>query len=618
MVDRGYGVESATGSVTGTRSNRQAARDAEGAGSGNRLHGLLDKVLGNFNRLHNGNRYWPDLREIRTNTLNESLKREIEARKLSEVEFRNQERQLETLVERRTQKLAEINERIQLIMNSTAEAIIGFNRAGVCEFCNRAALELLGCDRDDRLLGRGTQDLPFHLTGGPSAEPSDRLNLELAIRDGRPAHGKDAMLWRHDGRSIPVEFWVRPTYRDEELTGAVVTFLDSTERFEAEFATREIAAKAAAYLEASTAAIILLDCEGRIGLMNESACRLLDCAPDEMIGADWLRTFVPSNHLPAARRKFAARIAGERVEDDAELEQLRTRRGDIRYVRCQVTDLHDSSGHLDGLVYSIEDRTGLRDVESQLEQAQKLKSLGQLTGGIAHDFNNLLQIIYGNAQLLEIELDSGKPQIEAIMNAADRGADLVHRLLAFASRQRLSPQRIEVGALVTNMVALLRGAFPKNIEIVCDVDGSAAFAKADPAQVENALLNLAVNARDAMSGGGTLTISCRRVVVEDTDIAGTRDARAGNFVELLVTDTGKGISARALKHIFEPFFTTKQIGEGSGLGLSTVYGFAVQSGGFVKAVSEFGNGASIGFYLPVVEPDRSDYPLSDTVVRAAG
>ncbi len=525
---------------------------------------------------------------------------------------------LETLVERRTEKLAEINERIQLIMNSTAEAVIGFNRAGICEFCNRATLELLGFDRDDRLLGRSYRELPFHLTGGPPEAWGHNLNLEFAIRNGKPTHGKDAMLWRHDGRSIPVEFWVRPTYREQELTGAVVSFLDITERLEAESATREIAAKAAAYLEASTAAIILLDCDGRIGLMNESAGRLLDCAPDEMIGADWLRSFVPSNHLPAARRKFAARVARESVEDHEELEQLRTRRGDIRYVRCQVTDLHDSSGHLDGLVYSIEDRTGLRNVESQLEQAQKLKSLGQLTGGIAHDFNNLLQIIYGNAQLLDLEANAGKAQIDAIMKAADRGAGLVHRLLAFARRQRLSPQRIEVVALVTNMVALLRGAFPKNIEIVCDVNGSAAFTKADPAQVENALLNLAVNARDAMPGGGTLTISCRCVTVEDTDMAGTREARTGDFVELLVTDTGKGVSERALKHIFEPFFTTKQIGEGSGLGLSTVYGFAIQSGGFVKAVSESGNGASIGFYLPAMEAGSSGYTVPDAAVRAAG
>ncbi len=550
--------------------------------------------------------------------LNVSLQREIEAHRQTEIKLQNQERQLETLVERRTRRLDESNARIQLLMDSTAEAIIGFNQAGVCEFCNRASLELLGCEGDAELLGTAGRDLPFHLTSERQTVSGDGLNLESAIRDGAPVHVKEAMLWRHDGRSTPVELWIRPTRRDGELAGAVVTFLDISDRIEAESATREVAAKAAAYLEVSTAAIILLDCEGRIGLMNDSACRLLDCEANEMMGADWFRTFVPSNHLPAARRKFAARIAGEPEEDGEELEQLRTRKGDIRYVRRQVTELRDSSGHVDGFVYSIEDRTGLRDVESQLEQAQKLKSLGQLTGGIAHDFNNLLQVIYGNAQLLEIETESGKSQIEAIMNASSRGADLVQRLLAFARRQRLSPQRIEVGDIVRDMVELLRGAFPKNIEIVCNLDGPAAVAKADPAQVENALLNLAVNARDAMPGGGILTISCRKVTVDDPDIEGFRDARKGDFAELLVTDTGHGISEKALKHIFEPFFTTKEIGEGSGLGLSTVYGFAVQSGGFVKAVSEFGAGTSIGFYLPAIEADAVRLSESLAVARAAG
>jgi len=272
------------------------------------------------------------------------------------------------------------------------------------------------------------------------------------------------------------------------------------------------------------------------------------------------------------------------------------------------------------VIYAIEDITERAWAEEQLRQAQKMQAVGQLTGGVAHDFNNLLAIVLGNAELLSGKVGEDDPKLQAVMRAATRGAELTQRLLAFSRIQTLQPQVIDVDALVGSMTSLLSRTLGETIEIETRLAPRLWNATADPGQVENALLNLAINARDAMAGGGKLTIECANAVLDEAYVAVNPEARTGDYVVLAVSDTGSGMSAEVQAHAFEPFFTTKEVGQGSGLGLSMVYGFAKQSGGQVTIYSEEGQGTAVKLYLPRAQgaAKAEDVPPSEEVPQGRG
>jgi signal transduction histidine kinase len=251
----------------------------------------------------------------------------------------------------------------------------------------------------------------------------------------------------------------------------------------------------------------------------------------------------------------------------------------------------------------------------QLRQAQKMEAVGQLTGGIAHDLNNILTVITGTIEILA-EAVAGQPQLVAIARmieeAAARGGDLTQRLLAFARKQPLQPCEVDVNSLVMEAANLLRPTLGERIEVHMKLAGEAWPALIDPGQLTNAILNLALNARDAMSEGGKLIIETGNVVLDDAYVGMNSDVTAGNYVMVAVTDSGHGIPAAILNRVFEPFFTTKDVDKGTGLGLSMVYGFVKQSNGHIKIYSEQGHGTTIRIYLPraagVGEPAEAASP----------
>jgi PAS domain S-box-containing protein len=255
----------------------------------------------------------------------------------------------------------------------------------------------------------------------------------------------------------------------------------------------------------------------------------------------------------------------------------------------------------EGLSVYATDITQRVEAEQQLRQAQKMEAVGQLTGGVAHDFNNLLTVIMGNADLLiEESGDDARMRVvaEMIQAAAGRGADLTHRLLAFSRRQPLAPRVVDVNQLVIGLEGLLRRTLHEDIEVEMVRGAGLWRAVVDQAQLESALLNIAINARDAMPAGGKLTIETANVHLDDAYASLHDEVRAGQYVMIALSDTGEGMAPEVLARAFDPFFTTKPVGKGSGLGLSMVYGFAKQSGGHVKLYSEHGYGTAVKLYLP--------------------
>jgi PAS domain S-box-containing protein len=310
---------------------------------------------------------------------------------------------------------------------------------------------------------------------------------------------------------------------------------------------------------------------------------------------------------------------GERWE-----QEYRFRRADGSYAR--VVDrgyvLRDDNGQAIRMVGGLSDVSAARALEARMWQVQKLDSIGQLTGGVAHDFNNLLTVILGNAEALADGLESDAtfgPMAATTVRAAERGAELTNQLLAFARQQALEPRAIDPGEAIFRVEAMLRRTLSEDIEIsIPPIDPDLWPAFADAAQLESVLLNLALNARDAMPEGGRLTIEASNTSLHADDIADGDDLRAGSYVMLAVSDNGIGMPPEILARVFEPFFTTKSFGTGSGLGLSMVYGYAKQSNGYVRIYSEVGQGTTVRLFLPRAPGGELQYDVGTTEQEPEG
>jgi PAS domain S-box-containing protein len=342
-------------------------------------------------------------------------------------------------------------------------------------------------------------------------------------------------------------------------------------------------------------AVVLLDRNWRITYLNEEAERILCSRADELLGRGMWDAFPEGVDTVAYREYNRAMDTGEPARFTLYYPPLAAHL-DIR-----------AFPHEGGLTLYFQDITERIETEERLRQAQKMEAVGQLTGGVAHDFNNLLTVILGNAEsLVEVldTLESGDSQVGLLKNQASmireagvRASDLTHRLLAFARKQPLNPRLTDINRLIGDTENLLRRTLTESIDIEL-VRGSGLWeALVDPNELQNALLNLAINARDAMSEGGRMTIEKANMSV-DMDYGRMHGIRSGQYVTVAVSDTGTGMDADTADRAFEPFFTTKKEGKGSGLGLSMVYGFARQSGGQVKIYSEPGQGTTVRLYLP--------------------
>jgi len=373
-------------------------------------------------------------------------------------------------------------------------------------------------------------------------------------------------------------------------------------------------------IESSTEAIVAIDTAFRHTVWNAAAVAMTGLPRNAVLGRT-LTDVLPQILNTPIETAWHAALAGRAtwVEGRAFTIQTTGRSG---IYDGSFAPLHGVDGSIIGAIGMLRDISAQRRAEEALRQAQKMEAVGQLTGGVAHDFNNLLTVITGNLETLQRRLAADSKlhrQIDAALRGTERAATLTHRLLAFSRRQTLDPKPVEPNRLVVGMSDLLRRTLGEAISVETVVGAGAWRIRCDPNQLESAILNLAVNARDAMPSGGKLTIETANVYVDDAYAAAQGDMTAGQYVVISVTDTGTGMTREVAEKAFEPFFTTKAIGHGTGLGLSQVYGFAKQSGGHIKIYSEPGAGTSIKLYLPrFADPATADEAIVEIAVVPVG
>jgi PAS domain S-box-containing protein len=383
------------------------------------------------------------------------------------------------------------------------------------------------------------------------------------------------------------------------------------ERTEHLLAAHEELRHSAAVLESTfnsmAEAVLVIDVKGAVVLSNAAAAKMLSYQEGMTVAHlrqkstvyhhDGATPILPEA-MPAARA-----LRGEQF-DDMEIIAHPIRNSEPVHLVVSGAPLRDGSGTIRGAALVYHDITAARETERKLHQAQKLDAIGKLTGGVAHDFNNMLTVITGTTETLVAGL-GGQPEFQSIAklidDAAERCAELIRHLLAFARKQPLQPRNVDINNAVLDIAKLLRPTLGEQIEIETILTPEVITSHIDPSQLANSVLNMAINARDAMPNGGKLLLETRNVVLDEAYAEANPEVRPGPYVMLAVSDSGTGMPAEIRDKVFEPFFTTKEVGKGSGLGLSMVYGFVRQSGGHIKIYSEEGHGTTLRLYLPPAE-----------------
>jgi len=511
--------------------------------------------------------------------------------------------------DRRTaeQQLRESESRLRAVVETAVDGVILIDAFGLVEMFNPACETLFGY-RADEVLGQNVKMLmpqPYEAEHDVYLRRYRHTGERRIIGIGREVAGQ-----RKDGTVFPMELSVGEAQRDGRPVFAGI-IRDISQRKQAEQSLRESEGRLRALVETAVDGVILIDAVGTVQMFNPACETLFGYRAEEVVDRN-VRMLMPEpyqsehdRYLEQYREDGVRRIIGIGREVSA-----RRKDGSIFPMELSVGEA--SRGDQPVFVGIIRDISARKEAETareQLQQAQKMEAIGQLTGGIAHDFNNLMAVMLGNLELVLDRLDPADASTDLIRTAihsVERGAQLTQRLLAFSRTQTLKPRQIDVNQLITGMMPLVRLSVGEAIDIRMDLEAEIWTTMIDAAQLENALLNLANNSRDAMAGKGRLTISTANVAISADDLV-DEGAAPGAYVRVTVRDDGAGMDAAVLAHVFEPFFTTKEVGHGSGLGLSMVYGFVKQSNGFVAIDSRVGGGTRVDLFLPrVTDPALSD------------
>jgi PAS domain S-box-containing protein len=501
-------------------------------------------------------------------------------------------------------------EQLRLILASTGEGIFGLDMEGRCTFVNRACIEQLGYKDEAELLGQRMHELIHHTRHDGTEYPAEECPTYRSCTLRHVTFADDEPLWRADGSFFHAEYQSYPMVRNDSVIGAVVSFADITERKRTEEEIKRERDFAESLIETAPVIVLVLDPQGNIIRFNSFLERLSGYSLAEVKGKNWFDTF------PVARGTCQISDVLKRIKDEdaaiGDLHPIVTRDGKERLITWYNTTLRGPKGELNAVLAIGHDVTEQNAKDEQLLQAQKMEIVGQLTGGIAHDFNNVLTVILGNLELLNKSVgqklqSEAAELIEDSLSAAQDGAELTQRLLSFSRRKPLQQKRIDLPAFLSHSLRFLQRTLGTRIVVELEIDDSLDTLTCDPYQLDSAILNLALNARDAMPNGGRLVLEAK--ASRSTYLDPTLDP--GSYVEIAVTDTGVGMAREQLSRAAEPFYTTKSSKQGSGLGLCMVFDFCEQAGGKFRLTSEQGVGTRASIILPLRE-DSGPEPVEPT------
>jgi two-component system NtrC family sensor kinase len=410
-----------------------------------------------------------------------------------------------------------------------------------------------------------------------------------------------------NGRDRYILFDAAPiSIKKGELTAAIETLQDITERKRAEESLAESESKLRTLTNTAADVIVMIDAEDKITYWNPAGKRILGYSAEEVLGRD-LTLIIPHRYREAHKKAFNKFVETGRVAKGLRKQY------EVAAIKKDGTEvpveLSISGLRVQGKCYSvgiIRDVSERRKLEDQLRHSQKMEAIGQLAGGVAHDFNNILTAIIGYGSILHRKMNKDDPlriNVEHMLESADRAAHLTYSLLAFSRKQILNPRHVDLNDVIARVEKLLRRVIGEDIELKTSLKKGPVTVNADSGQIEQVLMNLATNARDAMPRDGSFTIETDTLVLDDAFARVHGYGEAGAYALVTVTDTGTGMDEEMRKKIFEPFFTTKEVGRGTGLGLSIVYGIIKQHRGFINVYSEPGKGTAFKIYLPLLNPE---------------
>ncbi|NQV20378.1 MAG: PAS domain S-box protein, partial [Rhodospirillales bacterium] len=500
--------------------------------------------------------------------------------------------------------LRESDERFRGVIENSPTSLSLKDPEGRFRLVNSRFTEWFG-KRPEELIGKTVPDI------WPKDHSDTVLALDRKVMETGRTHELDHDVLFADGTLHSVVVTKFPVLGSDNKTIGIGTInSDVTERVAAERAVAESRDQLRLVTDNLPALIAYSDAQQRYRFANKTCAEWFARPVEEIVGRTISELFGQENEK--VRSRVGRALAGEQL---TYVESITHPDNVTRTVQVTYVPHFGAAGSVEGYFTLVEDISELQQAEEALRQAQKMEAVGQLTGGVAHDFNNLLAVIMGNAELLHKKIGDYK-QLAAIERASKRAAELTQRLLSFSRKQMLQSQSIDLTELVPGLHDLLRRTLGEPVKIVTDVTEETWPILADPGQLENALLNLAINARDAMPEGGILEITCSNIELQEGDRRVSDEIAAGDYVQITVRDTGTGIPKDVLEHVFEPFYTTKDVGEGSGLGLSMVYGFARQSGGDAVIESVPGKGTEIRLFLPRAEAKVvSDEPKQEAELK---
>jgi PAS domain S-box-containing protein len=484
--------------------------------------------------------------------------------------------------------------------NIYTNAVVGLLRARIpdgkiLKANETAATKILGYPDTKTLLEQGVSVADFY-------SPEYRAAFSAELMKSGEVTDFEMHFVRHDGSELDVSVWAR-LYPEKEYIEAAV--IDISKRKRAERALAASEEKHRKILETIADGYHEVDLKGNLLIFNDSLCEILGYPRDELVGKtyrDLLDEEQASRVSEAYNKVFRTGTPLPSLEY-----QVVRKDGEKRDASVSIALIRDALGRAVGFRGIMRDITAQKRMEDQLRQAAKMEAIGRLAGGIAHDFNNLMTAINGYSELLlkeEGHSRSIREKVEHIQRAGRRAEALTKQLLAFGRKQVLNVRVIDLNVTVRETMLMLERLIGEDIELVAKSTEGVAAVEADPVQIAQLIMNLLVNARDAMPGGGRLTVETSLATLDETYVSDLPDLKPGSYVTLSVSDTGPGMDEETKKHIFEPFFTTKKLGEGTGLGLSTAYGIVKQHGGHITVHSETGCGSAFKVFLP-----RSDKPI---------